>query len=190
MTNQHNNFASSFILCACLLVGAGPAAAQAGLLTPSAVFVQGGVAETASALVVGANWDWDWQRPTGWGTWSGYWEASFGRWSTERIDGSTSHDWVTQLGITPVLRLSPAGGGGWFVEGGIGVNLLLPIFRAKDKRFSTVFNFGDHLAVGRRFGERGEHEVALRVQHFSNGGIKKPNPGEDFLQLRYTRRWL
>lgn len=190
MTNQHTRLASTLLLCTCLLMGAAPAAAaQAGLFMPSAAFVQGGIAETASTLVAGANWDWDWQHPTGWGTWSGYWEASFGRWSTERLDGSTSHDWVTQIGITPVLRLSPSGGEGWFVEGGIGANLLLPVFRAKDKRFSTVFNFGDHLAVGRRFGERGDHEVALRVQHFSNGGIKKPNPGEDFLQLRYTRRF-
>jgi hypothetical protein len=26
----------------------------------------------------------------------------------------------------------------------------------------------------------------LRLQHFSNAGIKKPNPGEDFLQLRLS----
>jgi hypothetical protein len=56
-------------------------------------------------------------------------------------------------------------------------------------RFSTRFNFGDHLAVGLRFGPRGEHGVALRLQHFSNGGIEKPNPGEDFLQLRYLREF-
>ena len=51
-----------------------------------------------------------------------------------------------------------------------------------------MFNFGDHLAVGRSFGVQREHELALRVQHFSNGGIKEPNPGETFLQLRYVYR--
>jgi lipid A 3-O-deacylase len=42
------------------------------------------------------------------------------------------------------------------------------------------------VAIGRRFGASKEHEVMLRLQHFSNAGIKHPNPGEDFLQLRYA----
>ncbi len=141
---------------------------------PTATFVQVGAAESASAVVVGTNWDWRWRRHTRWGDLTGYWEVSAGRWSSELPEGGRSNDWVTQLGITPVLRLQPeAWGGGWFVEGGIGANVLLPIYRAK----------------GRRFGDRSQHEVALRVQHFSNAGIKHPNPGENFLQLRYTRRF-
>jgi len=43
------------------------------------------------------------------------------------------------------------------------------------------------VGIGRRFGDRGRHEISMRVEHFSNGSIKKPNPGENFLQLRYTR---
>ena len=31
------------------------------------------------------------------------------------------------------------------------------------------------------------HELALRLQHFSNAGIKHPNPGENFVQLRYAQ---
>jgi hypothetical protein len=27
----------------------------------------------------------------------------------------------------------------------------------------------------------------LIVRHISNGGIRKPNPGEDFVQVRYSR---
>jgi Lipid A 3-O-deacylase (PagL) len=41
----------------------------------------------------------------------------------------------------------------------------------------------------RGFGADGEHELALRLQHFSNGGIRRPNPGETFLQLRYAWRY-
>ena len=63
------------------------------------------------------------------------------------------------------------------------------MYRSADKRFSTKFNFGDHLAVGRTFGDRGQHDVGLRFQHFSHAGIKEPNPGENFLQLRYARRF-
>jgi hypothetical protein len=39
------------------------------------------------------------------------------------------------------------------------------------------------------FGPADEDEIALRVQHYSNGGIKQPNPGINFLQLRYAHRF-
>lgn len=157
---------------------------------PQSVFVQGGIARDAKTLALGATWASAWQRPLGGGLATIYWEASFGRWEAERDDGSSSSAWITQLGITPVLRWLPGGSErSWFLEGGIGANVLLPVYRSRDKRFSTAFNFGDHIAVGRRFGENGEHEIALRLQHFSNAGIKHPNPGEDFLQLRYARRF-
>ena len=158
---------------------------------PTRAFVQLGVAEHANAAVVGLTWDWSWHKDVGWGRLTGYWDVSFGRWASDGADGTTSsHAWVTQVGITPVVRLHPGGPGpGWYVEGGIGANVLLPIYRTGDKRFSTKFNFGDHLAVGRTFGDRGEHDVAVRLQHFSNAGIKEPNPGENFLQLRYSRRF-
>lgn len=68
--------------------------------------------------------------------------------------------------------------------GGIGGNFLLPIYRSGTKRFSTAFKFGDRLAIGRRFGDGGRHELAFRFQHCSNAGIRHPNLGEDFLQIR------
>jgi lipid A 3-O-deacylase len=165
-----------------------PGGETSSLLSPTSAFVQAGAAEEAQMLVLGATWEWDWHRDYSIGRMTGYWEGSFGRWNS---DGLQSGDaWVTQLGITPVLRLHPhAWGGGWFVEMGIGANLLLPVYQSRSKRFSTTFNFGDHLAIGRRFGQNDRHEVALRIQHFSNAGIREPNPGEDFVQIRYSRRF-
>ncbi|KQV91750.1 hypothetical protein ASC87_06665 [Rhizobacter sp. Root1221] len=194
-TNNIRRPLSRHALAAALSLLLLPVAAQAGdtgsRWAPTRVFVQLGVAEHASAAVVGAVWDWSWQRDVGWGRLTGYWDISFGRWASDSADRTTSsHAWVTQLGITPVVRLYPRGPGpGWYLEGGIGANVLLPIYRTEDKRFSTSFNFGDHLALGRTFGDRGEHDVAVRFQHFSNAGIKEPNPGEDFLQLRYSHRF-
>ena len=69
---------------------------------------------------------------------------------------------------------------------GIGANYISPIYRTESKRFSTAFNFGDHAAVGRILGDHRQASVALRLQHFSNGGIDEPNPGENFTQLRYS----
>lgn len=154
-------------------------------------FTQAGFAESAEAIVVGIVMPWAWQRPLASGGFvTGYWEASFGRWSSDVDDGSRANAWVTQLGVTPVLRWYPhRWGERGFVEAGIGANLLLPIYRSRDKRFSTSFNFGDHVALGWRFGTQRAHEVSLRLQHFSNAGIRKPNPGEDFLQLRWAWRY-
>jgi lipid A 3-O-deacylase len=137
--------------------------------------------------VVGLTWSSTRQRQVAGGVAGLYWEASFGRWASDSGTARSSSAWVTQVSITPLLRWHPGGDNQHrFLEGGIGVNVLMPIYRSRDKRFSTAFNFGDHLAMGLRFGETKQHELALRLQHFSNAGIKHPNPGENFVQLRYA----
>lgn len=179
---------SRLALAVALLAALGPGGVRAGdLLHPDSAFAQLGLAEHAHTLVVGATWDWDWRRRWRAGLVTGYWEVSIGRWESHR-DGPTSSAFVTQAGITPVLRYEPAddAAASWFVEAGIGANLVVPLYESGAKRFSTRFNFGNHLAVGRRFGARRGHELALRLQHFSNAGIRRPNPGENFVQLRYA----
>ena len=51
--------------------------------------------------------------------------------------------------------------------------------------FSSNFQFGDHVAGGVRFGDKGQYDVQLRLQHLSNGGIKHPNPGINFAILGF-----
>jgi hypothetical protein len=155
---------------------------------PDKVFAQIGGAEDARMAVVGVTWGIPALRGFALDNASGYFEASVGRWTSDLDDGARSSAWVTQLGLTPVLRWHPFASSQWFTEAGIGVNLLAPIYRSHDKRFSTVFNFGDHVGVGVQFGEERRHELSLRFQHFSNAGIKDPNPGENFLELRYAVR--
>jgi hypothetical protein len=161
---------------------------SADKLLPTTVFVQAGRAEAnTQSYVVGARWDWGWRRSYSFGTLTGFSEISFGRWVTE--DERRSATWATQIGLTPVVRLHPASARDWFAEIGVGANLIVPLFRSQEKRFSTEFNFGDHVAVGYQFGERRQQELSLRFQHFSNAGIDEPNPGENFLQLRYSHRF-
>ena len=148
--------------------------------------MQGGVAHDARTLVAGAAWWSAWRHPLAGGDAAIYWEASLGRWSSQ-TGGRRGSALVTQIGLTPVLRWQPADER-WFLEAGIGANVLLPIYRSREKRFSTVFNFGDHMAIGTHLGDAKRHELSLRLQHFSNAGIKEPNPGENFVQLRYALR--
>lgn len=155
-------------------------------LVPASVFIQAGFGDQrTNAYVVGATWYLPWHFDFSMGTVTAYVEASVGRWHTEDGKGGGTTAWPTQIGAAPVLRLYPAHAANWFAEISVGPNYIVPIFHSGEKRFSTEFNFGDHAAIGRRFGAS---EVSLRIEHFSNAGISHPNPGENFLQLRYAHR--
>jgi lipid A 3-O-deacylase len=134
-------------------------------------------------------WDWEPSWALAPGLLSPYLEASISDWRYERRDGrGTAH--LMQLALTPVLRWRFDGGASpWFAEAGVGLSVTSSLYETAGKRFSTRFNFGNHLGAGRNFGARREHEVVLRVEHFSNAGIKHPNPGENFFQVRYAYRF-
>ena len=180
---------TGIVLATVLLSVAGRAEAQASF-TPTSVFLQGGTTGTTHGLTAGATWDWARHWPLGSGRVTGYWEASASEWSYPSADGRRTA-WLGQVGLVPVFRFRPDDGASpWFFEAGVGLTLTTSLYETDRKRFSTSFNFGDHLAAGRNFGQHSEHELSLRVQHFSNGGIKRPNPGETFFQLRYAYRFM
>ena len=177
------------VLGAALLAIAGRAGAQASF-APTSVFVQAGTTGNTRSLTAGVTRDWARQWRLGGGRVTGYWEASVSEWSYLAVEARRTA-WLGQVGLVPVFRYRPNGGASpWYFEAGVGLTLTTSLYETDRKRFSTSFNFGDHLAVGRNFGQRSEHELSLRLQHFSNGGIKHPNPGEDFIQLRYAYRFL
>ncbi len=106
-------------------------------------------------------------------------------WQAPRVDDG--HRNYLQLGAMAMWRYRfDAGASPWFAEGGLGVSVMNQLYRTRDRAFSTTFQFTEALGVGRSFGAQGAHEVSLRVQHFSNAGIKKPNPGETFWKVRYA----
>ena len=178
------------LLTLCFLSSGALAASQrgdAGAWMPDMMFAQAGSAqESTSAYALGAVWDWDWSRRYGVGLLTGYTEGTLGRWQTDETARGGSRSY-TQVGVTGVLRLFPGQANQlWFAEFGIGANYITPVYQGDGKTFSTEFNFGDHLAVGRLLGGHRHSSIALRFQHFSNAGISTPNPGENFVQLRYT----
>jgi hypothetical protein len=177
----------SLLLAALLAALAGPARADG--LVPSTVFVQGGGGEdNVRAASVGVQWPWAWRTSLWGGQVTAATELFVSNWRA-RVAGGGRENFV-QLGLVPMFRLRPSGGQSpWFVEGGIGLSVTDERFVTADKTFSTRWNFSDNLAVGRSFGQQGQHEVSLRWQHTSNAGIKKPNPGLDLVMVRYAARF-
>jgi lipid A 3-O-deacylase len=153
------------------------------------VFIDGARAAGDVGLAsVGVQLPWDWRRSFLGGELTGHWDAHIAHWRTPGgTAGSDRRHW-TQVALVPTLRLRFDGGkSAWFMEGGIGLSVLDGHYATRYKTFSTRFNFTDHQGIGVNFGKDRQHELMLILRHVSNGGIRKPNPGEDFVQIRYGR---
>lgn len=155
-------------------------------LLPGGAYVQAGIAEHgAYSATAGLLWPWAWKREALGGEFTGTTEAYVSHWNAR---GATERHGFTQVGVVPMLRYRfSRGRSDWFVEAGIGVSAMDARYRTQDRQFSGTFNFVDVISAGRSFGAQRRQELSLRVTHYSNAGIKKPNPGENFMQLRYAQ---
>jgi lipid A 3-O-deacylase len=127
-------------------------------------------------------------RPLGRGTLTTYWEAFGGQWrGPDRVAQEKSYSQIGAL-ISARLRFGN-GTNPWFLDGGFGLAYMDGLYEKPGRVFSTRWNFLTRVGLGRSFGAQGAHELSLNVQHLSNAGLKKPNPGEDFVQVRYGYRF-
>ena len=140
---------------------------------------------SADMARIGLQWDWSkrWALGSDWHV-GGYWDLSLGYWDND--SHNQTHGSITELGFTPVFRLEQTHPGPLapYFEAGIGAHLLSHTSLNPERRLSTRFQFGEHLGVGLRFGANHDFDVGYRYQHLSNGGIKEPNQGINFHQLR------
>jgi len=104
-------------------------------------------------------------------------EFGAGVWRVPNLGGTTQR---FDLHATPVWR---ADFSRTYVEGGIGAYILTHTINNPTTHMSTSFEFGSHVGAGLRLGERRETRVGIAVQHLSNGGIKEPNSGVNFVLL-------
>jgi len=157
------------------------------LYAVDSVSVEYGNGNATDMARIGAGWDWDKQWFTD-GDWlvTGSWEATVGAWRGNSSVGNNRT--VTDIGVTPVFRLQQKQPSGVapYVEGAIGLHLIAPTSINGNRQFGSAFQFGDHLGVGVRFGEHRQFDLAYRYQHLSNGGIKQPNQGINFSQIRFA----
>jgi lipid A 3-O-deacylase len=154
--------------------------------TPDGIAVQAGAGNGATMAGVGVIWDWNFWRLRPKTELSAHTEFMLNDWRADRVGGGQRN--YVQAVLLPTLRMRfGQGGSPWFLEFGIGASYMTPRFVTPDNEFSTQWNFYDVLGAGYTLGgAKGQHEINLRWVHVSNAGIRKPNPGQDFGQLRYV----
>jgi hypothetical protein len=180
---MNKNRAVTGLFIACFIPALPCAALEPSDFASDGVSFEVGHGKGTDMWRIGVNRKWEkrWLESGNWHL-GGYWDLQYGEWSGQ--EKNTIHD----LGFTPVFRFqqnepsrfSP------YVEGAIGFHLIQPVRLDEGRGFSTAFQFGDHVGAGVRFGERHKFDLGLRLQHVSNGGIKEPNNGINFGQLRFV----
>ena len=168
---------AEFILTALLAAASVPAFAVDGIA------VEAGHGDSTDMGRIAVQWDWKsrWFQGKDWHL-GGYWDVGIGYWKwRDALPGQNEN--ITEIGLTPVFRFQQNDLKGIYVEAGIGFHLLSRTSLG-DRRFSTMFQFGDHLGLGYRFGDKGAFDLGYRLQHLSNASIKRPNDGITFHQVR------
>lgn len=102
-----------------------------------------------------------------------YWKAA----------GSRSPD-AWQLSAIPLVRWTFHDR--FYVEAGVGPTVFTRTTVAGE-RISSAFQFGDQIGVGAYLSNNSR--LGLRFAHFSNAGMKQPNPGLGVFELTYTYRY-
>jgi lipid A 3-O-deacylase len=107
---------------------------------------------------------------------TGYWDAVYTYWDGDKTASNHS------LSVSPVLvyefageRFNP------YVEVGIGIAAFSSTELA-DNDLGSSLQFEDRLGFGLRFADQ---EVGVRVLHYSNAGLKKPNDGVESYSVHY-----
>ena len=128
-----------------------------------------------------SDWNKQWFKGDNWHL-GGYWDLSLGHWRHDNaLPGQ--NDNITEIGLTPTFRVQQNDLKGAYFEAAVGFHFLSRTSLGP-KRFSTQFQFGDHLGIGYRFGAKSAFDISYRFQHLSNASIKRPNNGINFSQIR------
>jgi len=121
--------------------------------------------------------------------WRGFWEVEAGYWRwDDKGPRRQNTDQLGELAIAPVFRLERAAdldsGVRPFVEVAIGVHGISETW-ISGRDLSSNFHFGSHAGAGWYFGKNDRYELGLHIQHLSNAGIEVPNPGINFVLIKF-----
>jgi hypothetical protein len=117
-----------------------------------------------------------------------YWELSVNFWE---FGTDNQHETNYALALSPVFSSQFATVANKYPlkwEFGIGVSLVNDT-RFAGKDIGSHYQFEDRLGLIMEFGNGLKQSVAIRYMHYSNGGLNSKNPGMDFLNLSYSKRF-
>lgn len=150
--------------------------------TASSLWLAPGVTgEGGMTANVGLGMDWDrrWFE-TDTGYLGGYWHAGYTWW-----EGGRKGDAAHTVSVSPVFVYT-FNARNWrpFIEIGIGT-ALFSRQSVGDKNLGSSAHFEDRFGAGLWIGER--DRLVLRVIHYSNAGLSRPNPGIESWSLVWGR---
>ena len=121
--------------------------------------------------------------------WTRDWEGNISYWYLYKLKEGEDH--MIELGLTPNFRLAHEQAFEWgrpYLEIGVGVHLLSND-RIGTRELGGSFQFGTHVGFGVSAGRKEQFELAWRIEHLSNAGLREPNPGINFSMVRIGYRW-
>lgn len=120
------------------------------------------------------------------------WETSLGYWDGKVDIKKGGNDQIIAVTTGPLFRWQHEPNNrnmpSCYLEIGIAVSWLSNTDIA-GRKLSTHFQFEDKGGVGLRFGQNQQYDIGLRVIHYSNASIKRPNNGVNMLLLS-MEYWL
>ncbi|HRP96819.1 MAG TPA: acyloxyacyl hydrolase [Rhodocyclaceae bacterium] len=137
--------------------------------------------ESTDVLRLGAQRDFGGRlQPRPEGGLSAYWELAYTYW---RGDGRADNH---SLSLAPVFVYEFSSGRARpYVEAAIGI-AFFDRTRIGNENLGSSFQFEDRLGFGVRFGR---HDLAVKLIHYSNAGIKGPNDGAETYLLQWRSRF-
>lgn len=165
-------------LCIALVSARGAVHAQVPFI--DRIEIAGGTGDHAEVVSLGAGTRDLWVKPLGGkARLQVYVLGRLGYWAS--LDDRPLQRYLIDASATPVLRVEQVRSNGkypaLYFELGVGFHLLSHTRLNSDRIFSTLFQFGEFIGPGILFGDRGQYQLGLRVEHISNGGIENPNDG-------------
>jgi len=151
-------------------------------LGADAAVVENAYGEDVAAYRVAWRWHWQTHQLASWLDVELFGQVAAEYWDGQSLDGDKDRN--NLLVLTPVFRLQPDFGWSPYLEVSIGAALMSArSFPATGQDFGQKYQFEDTLALGWRWGERKQWDVALRYRHYSNNGMSRKNNGIDFNSL-------
>jgi lipid A 3-O-deacylase len=173
--------------CAVLLAAAvtAPAFAAEGPFDTLALEAGGGEHLQVLRLSAQSDWNKNWFPMNGYHL-SGYWDANVAYWRANRwLDVPGQRHNLAVVGVSPVFRIEADDKQGAYAEAAIGLAVFSDVYRNTHRQLSTAFEFADHVGVGYVFANK--WDLGVRLQHYSNGGIKHPNGGVNLATVKLAR---